>query len=98
VCRPFAGFEAAGFRDGENCIIAEPQDLAESHAALTADPDRAERIARAGQQMVLNQHSLSARADDLSVVFDAIAEGNFYGSAWQDGRHRLRTRAERSAA
>ena len=98
ICRPFAGFEAAGFRDGENCIIAEPQNLAAVHADLSGDPERAERIARAGQQMILNRHSLSARADDLSMIVDAIADGQFSGSSWQNGRHRLRARSERSAA
>ena len=98
VCRPFAGFEAAGFRDGENCIVAEPQNLAEIHAALKREPDRAECIARTGQQLVLNHHSLTARADDLALIFDSIAERQFKGSVWQNGRHRLRARAERSMA
>jgi hypothetical protein len=96
VCRPFKGFEAAGFIDGVNCIIAEPDHLTDLHFTLTAEPEHAESIARAGQALVLHRHSLDARAQDLRLILDAIATKRFEGSFWRDGQHQLRESALRS--
>ena len=91
VCRPFTGFAAAGFRDGENCVIAEPEAIGDIHKALEADPERSSRIAHVGQRLMIERHSLTARARDLSDIFDAIVERRFAGSHWVDGVHRLRS-------
>jgi len=98
VCRPFHGFAEAGFVDGVNCILAEPNELMDVHNSLIADPDRAQNIASAGQHLVMDLHSLSARADHLAAIIDAIAEQRFAGSQWVDGSHLLRASIERSVA
>jgi Glycosyl transferases group 1 len=90
VCRPFEGFSDAGYRDGVNAVIAEPDTLIDVHQSLMADPDKAQRIARAGQRLVMDGHSLSARARDLSSILDAVAGKRFHGSYWHDGSHQLR--------
>lgn len=98
VCRPFRGFAAAGFQDGVNCIIAEPDQLADLHFSLIAEPERAEAIARAGQAFILDRHSLDARGRDLNAVFGAIAAEKFQGSSWIDGHHHVREPLLRSGA
>ena len=43
-------------------------------------------------------HSLSARADHLAAIIDAIAEQRFAGSQWVGGSHVLRAATERVVA
>ena len=98
VCRSFRGFEAAGFRDGVNCVIAEPDDLAEVQFELSAQSERYEAVARAGQSLILERHSVESRARDLGQVLHAIAAKEFYGSHWSGGTHVLRSPEKRGAA
>ena len=67
-------------------------------ALVVVDPDRAQRIASAGQHLVMDVHSLSARADHLASLIAAIADHRFMGSQWVGGRHVLRASSERSVA
>jgi hypothetical protein len=94
VCRPFYGFAAAGFEDGVNCLIVEPERIADAHQRLAYDLDFADRLARAGQKLVIEKHSLNARARDLKDILGAIAKKTFFGSEWVGGHHRLRDEAE----
>ena len=97
VCRAFKGFEAAGFSDGVNCLVAEPDDLADVHFELTAHPERYEAMARAGQKLILESHSVDARARDLGAILNAITAKTFHGSQWIAGRHILRSPSEPGA-
>lgn len=90
VCRPFHGFSALGFEDGVNCIVSEPERIADVHQRLTYEPEFAQRVASAGQKLVLERHALSARARDLGEILRAIAAKRFAGSEWVGGHHRLR--------
>ena len=98
MCRAFQGFEAAGFQHGVNCVVSEPDDLADLHFKLSAHADDYEAIARAGQSLILERHSVDARARDLSVILHAIASKDFHGSQWVEGRHVLRSPHKQSAA
>ncbi|CAN5172025.1 hypothetical protein BH10PSE11_BH10PSE11_27190 [soil metagenome] len=93
VCKPFSGFEAAGFRHGENCVVCEPEDVVDAHHWLESDSDRAQRIADAGRKLVLRQHSVTARARQFAETFSAIAEGSFAGGEWVAGEYVVRRRA-----
>ena len=98
VCRRFRGFEEAGFHDGVNCVVAEPDDLADVHFELSAHPERYEAMARQGQKLILEKHSIDARARDLSICLDAIVSNQFHGSHWVDGHHVLRMPVEKGEA
>jgi hypothetical protein len=98
VCRPFHGFKDAGFIDGKNCMIVEPEQIIDAHRSLLADPDLAQRLASSGQHLVMEKHSLDARSRHLASIVEAIAQGRFKGSHWMEGEHRLRTAALGSAA
>ncbi|QQL45471.1 glycosyltransferase [Sulfuriroseicoccus oceanibius] len=54
--------EQMGFVDMENCVMADASNAVEKLTALFADPDRIDRITRAGQELVQQQHSIEARA------------------------------------
>lgn len=94
VCRPFFGFAAAGFEDGVNCLVAEPERIADAHQRLAYDADFAQRLASAGQKLIFERHSLSARARHLAEIIEAIAEKRFFGSQWVAGQHQLRIEAQ----
>ncbi len=89
VCDPCYGFEALGFRDGENAVVCAPQALA---AKFGSAPDlaAAQEIATAGQRLVLRTHSIPARAAQMKRCVDAIVAGSFNGAAWRAGSFELR--------
>src|SRR3546814_1943178 len=91
------GFEALGFRDGENAIVATGVEVAEVHRWLSDLGDQGQAIADAGQELIRAQHTVSARSRQLSAVFTAIADGRFAGSRWRDGAFELITPGEKEA-
>ncbi|HKG99146.1 MAG TPA: glycosyltransferase, partial [Bradyrhizobium sp.] len=95
VCKPFCGFEAAGFRDGVNAIACDPQDIMDVHRSLEADPERAQAIADAGRRLVFTKHSLATRAAQLRETLSAMADGSFAGARWNNGEY---TVARKTAA
>jgi hypothetical protein len=86
VCRPFTGFADAGFVDGVNAIVCEPQDVMDVHRTLAADPERAQRIADAGRRLVAQYHSTAARSEQFRRLFQTIAAGRFVGASWRAGK------------
>lgn len=92
ACRPFTGFEEAGFRHGENAFVCSPEDLPALHGELEAAPERAAAIAASGRDLVLRRHSAMARARQLAPVLAAMADGSFAGASWQNGAFLLRRR------
>jgi hypothetical protein len=89
VCDPCHGFEALGFRNGENALACTPDDLAERLTG-PVDLDAAQAIATAGQNMVRRAHSISARASQMRRAVERILAGNFRGAFWCRGEFRLR--------
>jgi hypothetical protein len=87
VCKPFCGFEAAGFRDGVNAIACDPKDIMDVHRSLEVDPERAQAIADAGRQLVFSRHSLATRAVQLRETLAAMADGSFAGGRWNNGEY-----------
>ena len=94
VCRPFTGFADAGFVDGVNAIVCEPQDIIDVHRMLAANPDQAQRIADAGRRLVAQCHSTSARSEQFRLLFQMIAAGRFVGARWSAGRFIVAERKE----
>ena len=90
VCRPFHGFAAAGFEDGVNCVVSEPEALGAVNETVEAAKHAFEAIAAAGQRLIAERHSVEARAQHFATIIEAIAERRFFGSHWEAGEHRLR--------
>jgi hypothetical protein len=93
VCKPFCGFEAAGFRDGVNAIACDPKDIMDVHRSLEADPERAQAIADAGRQLVFVKHSLATRAAQMRETLSAMADGSFAGGRWSNGEYTIARKA-----
>lgn len=93
------GFSQIGFKDGANCVIAGPHDLAEKVAMLEAEPDRAQRIASAGRRLMFEQHSISARASQIKACMESVMAGTYRGADWIDGKFTMRadSKAKKSA-
>lgn len=89
VCKPFNGFNDAGFRDRENCVISEPGNIVDAYEWLEADLDRAQRIADAGRNLIICQHSVTARARQIFATLSAIVDGSFSGGRWNNGEYRV---------
>jgi hypothetical protein len=90
ACQPFTGFSEAGFRDGVNAVVCDPKDIVDVHRMLVGDPDRAQRIASAGRQLVASQHSIGARAGQFQKILDAAISRTFAGAHWRDGQFEVR--------
>ena len=85
--RYFPGLTALGFRDGENWMCAEPGDLPDITLELLSDDlSRAQAIASRGRELILEQHSLEARAQQFRSMIELIMQGRFDGSEWNQGR------------
>jgi hypothetical protein len=87
VCKPFNGFNDAGFRHGDNCVVSEPSDIVDTHRWLEAEPDRAQRIADAGRNLIIEQHSVVARARQFAETIAAVVDGSFAGGRWSNGEY-----------
>lgn len=88
VCRSFRGARELGFRAGENFIECEPADIMDAHRFLEANPDKAQAIANAGRELVMQKHSVSARSEQLRQALDALIRGKGVGR-WSDGQYRI---------
>lgn len=89
VCEQPEGFEALGFEDGRNAIVCNARDILDVHAWLEANPERAQEIASAGQDLVRGKHSVHARAQQFSASLLSIVDGTFAGSRWHNGEFEL---------
>ena len=96
AARFFREPEALGFRDGENCFFLDEDHLEridEILRFLKSDSVEAQRIARAGQEMVREFHSVKRRVDQFLEIAEAVAAGTLKTTRWQDGRQVLIERA-----
>lgn len=86
VCRSFRGARELGFRSGENFIECEPADILDVHQFLEANPEKAQAIANAGRELVMQKHSVAARGEQLRLALDALICGKGVGR-WIDGQY-----------
>lgn len=61
LAEPTPALEAAGFRDMENCILADAAAAADKVSEVLADRDRLERMTRAGHDLVHARHTMGQR-------------------------------------
>jgi hypothetical protein len=63
-----------GLRDGENMVVCDHKDIVEKVLYYISNPDERMKIARAGQSLVFQRHSIGARVTQvLSRVMHAEA-------------------------
>lgn len=81
----FKNAKDMGFIDGENYIECNYENIIEKLDFLENNPQKAYLIAKKGQDLVWNRHSLDARAEQLKKCFNSILNNNFKGTYWKDG-------------
>jgi hypothetical protein len=89
LARPCAGFCDLGFRDGESAVLLDEADPVRQVLTLLDDPERLQAIARKGQEVVWEKHSIHARAEQVSKCLNRIIEGRFVGTLWSGGEFKL---------
>jgi hypothetical protein len=85
ACAPCHGFEALGFRHGENAFACEPDDLPALSRALNADLAAAQSVADAGRRLVAERHTLTVRGAQLKSALTRALAGQWNGASWQRG-------------
>lgn len=69
VAEPSVALEAAGFRDGVNCVLADPRQAVQRMGELLAAPDELARLAANGRALVLERHT-PAQRDQVKQWYD----------------------------
>jgi len=85
VCMPCNGFEGLGFIDGENAIICLPENIDSVTEKFLKNPNLAQKIATAGQKLILEKHSLYVRAEQLRKAMMIAYDGKYQGAFWKNG-------------
>ncbi len=88
VAKRIPGLEDLGFKDGVNCKIVE-----EFHAGILQEyiPDeKCKRLAKAGQQLILDKHMMHHRAVALRQTVEAIQNGTYQGAFWSEGNYNMK--------
>lgn len=81
--------EALGFVDGETCFHLDPDRMdriADLVRASRAGDETMRRVARDGQEMVRQRHTVDVRAAQLAAICEAAATGTLRGTVWRGGR------------
>ncbi len=87
VCWPAEGIELMGFKHKINCLfVRDHEEVIQIAKEVIRNPYDFQHIAAAGQDLVLMNHSTTARSVQLFEAFRRIQAGSFNGSSWEDGR------------
>ena len=94
VCDPCHGLESLGFENWVSCIVAQPNELPDVVSYLQREPEKAEAIARRGQELILEQHTVEARSNQIRDCLALLMKGEFYGSCWHAGKLKYKDSAD----
>ena len=84
------GLDPLGFKNGNNIIVSEPDQLAKVEKWLVNNPKKTEKIAMNGQKLILNKHIYESRIKYIKSTFKRILKSKFKGSFWQKGGYYFR--------
>lgn len=90
LAKPFYNAEKLGFITGENYISTDFKNIIEKLDWLENNKTIAQQIATKGQNMIWENHSIKARANQLKISFNSILEGNFNGTYWKNGKFHVK--------
>ncbi len=88
VAKEIPGLRDFGFRDGVNCKI-----IKKFHAEILQEhiPDEeCIRLAKAGQQLILDKHMMHHRVLALYQTVEAIKNEMYNGAFWNEGNYRMK--------
>lgn len=84
LCSPCTGYQELGFVDGVHYHAVEPNDLPGVLQELVRT-GAGHDVAVAGRKVAANNHSLQARAQQIARCLEALTNGTYCGSRWQNG-------------
>lgn len=84
LCSPCNGYHDLGFQDGKHYIHTEPEDLIDVMREWLSN-HKAQEVANAGQQLVSEKHSLTARSKQVEACLKAMVAGVYEGARWCGG-------------
>jgi hypothetical protein len=87
VCQPCAGLKDYGFEHDVSCLMISPDRILDADQLRLHEPERAQKIARLGQQVVIRKHTIPARAAQLAAVLHRMKQGTFAGARWKEGQY-----------
>ena len=86
TCWPAIGLEDLGYKHNTNCIyLNSSEDIFDIIADVKSNISKYELIATLGRKHTLDNHSATARSNQLKESFQKILSKNFYGSYWKNG-------------
>ena len=100
AARFFPEMAALGFQDRTNCFALSEDRLERIEEIVTllkSDSREALRLTQGGQEMVWNCHRATVRAEQFLSALEALINGTYGGTRWQDGRQVLLPRAQAKA-
>lgn len=96
VAEPFHGAHHLGFIDRVHYYNAVPESLCDLHHEMESSLEVASQIVAKGRDLILDKHSVAARAIQLNAVQALIVEGKFGGSCWRNGQYEIYDGAARN--
>lgn len=91
LCSPCTGYQELGFVDGVHYHSVEPNDLPGLLHELTRT-GAGHDVAIAGRKVTANNHSLQARAQQISLCLEALTNGTYRGARWHKGEFVVKER------
>lgn len=79
------GLEKLGFASGVNMVEASPDNIIDVYKKLLREPEKMQEIANKGRELVIEKHTYRCRARATGRAFEAIIEGSYKGSHWENG-------------
>lgn len=90
ICHSFFNQEHLGFIDKSNCIVMnKPDEINNMLKCLLTNMENSENIAKKGQEMIMKNHSLIARIQQMKNVIEIIMDKNkiFNGAYWDNSSY-----------
>lgn len=85
LCSPCTGYQELGFDDGAHYHSVEPNDLPKLLQELTRT-GAGHDVAIAARKVCANNHSLQARAQQISLCLEALTNRTYRGARWDQGK------------
>ncbi len=89
IAYPCVGFEDYGFVDGENVIVALPEDAGHAARSLANNGSLRERLTKNAWEMVGRLHSAEKRVSDLLECMKRIEKGSLKGAQFINGKYEI---------
>lgn len=76
-----------GFKNGENFLsIERAEEIFDILGTFENNLDKIQQIASRGQNLIYENHTVSARTIQLKSAFEKIIAGDYKGSYWEEGK------------